>query len=177
MATPQEQRKIRMKNDYQEMENVKGEIIKWRAIRGDPPHIEVYELTVHVRTIIGPRPDYRDTHVIVVTLPPSYPTVAPLVVMQTTPQPYHPNWYRDKRWCYGTWNISEGLGHHVIRMIRTLQFDTEITNPESPANQEAKDWYLRNLARGWFPCDRQTLPDPTKSRFEIHGERKIFKFD
>ena len=75
MATPQEQRRIRIKNDHKEMQNIQGAIIKWRPVFGSPPYVEVYEVTVNVRTIIGPRPDYRGTHVIRITLPPNYPTL------------------------------------------------------------------------------------------------------
>jgi ubiquitin-protein ligase len=174
MSTPQEQRRIRIGNDYKEMRNILGNIISWEIVTGTVPYVEEYKLEVKVRTIIGPRPDYRDNHLIQVTLPPAYPYVAPLIVMQSSPQPYHPNWFGDKRWCYGSWDIAEGLGHHVIRMIRTLQFDAEITNPRSPANSDATAWYLANLNKRWFPCDRQVLPDPTKSRFEIASENKVF---
>lgn len=168
MATPQEMRKIRLKNDYKEMQNIRSFIIQWRPLQGEPPYVEAYELTVGIRTIISPRPGYRDSHIIKVALPSNYPHSPPSTSMETSPQPYHPNWYPNGNWCCGHWDISEGLGHHVVRMIRTLQFDPEITNPDSAANGEAKRWYLTNNDRGWFPCDRQVLPDPTQSRFEIH---------
>jgi ubiquitin-protein ligase len=167
MATPQEQRRIRLKNDYAEMTNIRGRIVQWREVRGAPPYVEQYELTVKVRTIVSPRPDYRDTHTITLTLPLAYPLSPPEAVMSTTPQPYHPNWYVNGKWCLGTWDISEGLGHFVVRMLRTLQFDDEITNPNSAANGEANRWYLASRTRGLFPPDRQVLPDPTKTRFEI----------
>ena len=176
MATPQEQRRIRLKNDYKTMQNIKGAMVQWRPLVGEPPYVEKYELTVNVRTIISSRPEYRDRHVIYVTLPSGYPhNSAPQIVMQTNPQPFHPNWFGDKRWCYGSWDVSEGLGHHVIRMIRTLQFDPDITNENSAANGEANRWYLANLNRGLFPCDRQTLPDPTGKIFRMHSQaRKRF---
>jgi len=178
MPTPQEQRRIRIKNDYQEMLNIKGAIVNWTPFVGTPPYVEAYDLTVNVRTIIGSRPEYRNAHIIRVTLPANYPTVAPLIVMQSSPQPFHPNWYRDKRWCYGKWDISEGLGHHVIRMIRTLQFDPEITDSNSPANGDARDWYLANQHQNLFPCDRKILPDPTKKKvfeFESNSGKKTFE--
>jgi hypothetical protein len=109
-----------------------------------------------------------------VTMPPTYPFAPPQIVMSTRPQPYHPNWFADGRWCFGTWDVSEGLGHHVLRMIRTLQFDPAISNVASPANREAAAWYQENLQRGLFPCDRTSLPDPTvraasRKEFRIEG--------
>jgi ubiquitin-protein ligase len=169
--TPQKQRNIRLKNDYQEMKNIQGSIVQWRILEGEPPYVESYEVTVKVKTFIGPD-EFRDSHVIKVTLPEGYPMSAPEVKMISSPQPYHPNWYNGGKWCYGSWSISEGLGHHVVRMMKTLQYDKEITNPDSPANSDAKRWYLNNLERGKFPCDRQVLPDPTKSKFEVQTSAK-----
>ncbi len=177
MATPQEIRRIRLENDYKEMRNIQGPIISFEA-NGTPPH--EYIVTVKVRAIVGTGPDYRGEHRLRVALPSDYPASAPQIVMLTKPQPYHPNWWSDGRWCYGTWDMAEGLGHYIIRMIRTLQYDTEITNENSPANTDAKNWYVSNRNRGYFPCDRQTLPDPTKARFVVKsaenrqsGDRKF----
>ena len=58
----------------------------------------------------------------------------PKTVMVSAPQPFHPNWFTSKNWCFGTWSMSEALGDHVIRMVKTLQFDLDITNEHSPAN-------------------------------------------
>lgn len=178
MATPQEQRRLRLRHDFNEMQNIQGSIVSWTPVRGTPPFVEEYRLEVNIHTVIGPGPIYRDVHIIKVTLPSTYPlTSAPETVMETHPIPYHPNWFLSGRWCYGYWDIAEGLGHHVVRMLRTLQYDKEITNPLSPANREANTWYLENLNRGWFPCDPKTLPDPTKKRFDIDSTRKTFHID
>ena len=178
MTTSQEQRRIRIKNDYKKMLNIKGEIVDWQPLEGKQPFIEAYELTLNIRTIIGPKPKYRNVHIVRVTLPPNYPDTNPLVVMQSSPQPFHPNWYKDQRYCPGLWDFTEGLGDHIIRMLRTLQFDPEITNPYSAANPEANAWYLANLNhnRNWFPCDTQTLPDPMgKKAFEIQAPKDVKK--
>ncbi|MBM3319810.1 MAG: hypothetical protein FJY73_03935 [Candidatus Eisenbacteria bacterium] len=160
------------------MLNIKGAVVTWHAIGGSPPYLEEYELAVRVRTIIGPGPSYREEHRIGVRLPPSYPVSPPLIVMKSSPQPFHPNWFADGRWCCGPWTL-EGLGQHVVRMIRTLQFDPEITNPDSPANREANTWYLEHRERGIFPCDRKGLPDPTQSRFVMQKEtlKKTFRME
>jgi ubiquitin-protein ligase len=176
MATPQESRRIRLKNDYKEMQNIQGKVVQWHPLSGDPPFVDAYELTINVRTIIGPRPNYRDKHIVKLVLPPTYPETQPQIVMLTQPQPYHPNWYTDARWCGGGWIVSEGLGHYVVRMIRTLQFDAEITNPGSAANTIANEWYLSNRNHDIFPCDRQILPDPTSARFKM-VEKKTFRIE
>lgn len=172
MSTPQEQRKIRLKNDYTEMKNIRGDIIQWEILKGEAPYVESYRLTVHVRTIISSVPEYRDTHIIDVELSENYPFSPPRVTMQSSPQPFHPNWYLDRHWCYGTWNLFESLGEHVTRMIRTLQFDLEITNPNSAANSQANTWFLSHKNAGLFPCDKTTLPDPKKRRFAVKDPGK-----
>lgn len=153
--TPQQIRRERLIQDNAQMRRLNGRIIQVTSF-GDPP--EKYVLTIRVRTVVGSGPQYRDEHKVRVTLPAAYPTKAPEIVMLTQPQPFHPNWWPHGLWCYGTWNMAESLGNHVLRMVRTLQFDPEITYPESSANQDARRWYLAH--RGLFPCDRQVLPDP-----------------
>lgn len=164
MATPQEIRRIRLANDYKQMCNIKGNIISWVPTKGTAPYIEEYKITVNVRTITGVRddvPQYRESSVVTVTLPPDYPMKPPKTVMVSSPQPFHPNWFTSKNWCFGTWVMSEALGDHVIRMIKTLQFDLDITNENSPANSEANSWYISKKRSGLFPCDRTRLPDPS----------------
>lgn len=166
MSTPQEIRRLRMGNDYKSMVNIRGDIISWQPIRGVEPYIEAYKLRVMVRSIIGPGPSYRDMHELIVELPAGYPKDPPLVKMISVPVVFHPNWFKDARWCKGTWSPRESLGQHVVRMIRTLQFDPAITAPNDAANRDARDWYMQNLYRNIFPCDKKVLPDPTKDKFQ-----------
>jgi ubiquitin-protein ligase len=169
MTTPREQRLIRLANDYQEMVNLRGPIVSWNVRQGQPPHVEAYELTVSILSIIGPTPRFREQHQILITLPATYPhQSAPHVAMLSRPVVFHPNWWANGGWCYGTWDVAEGLGHHVVRMLRTLQFNRDITHPGSPANQEAAAWYQTHMQH--CPCDTQTLPDPTKVRFRMGPE-------
>jgi ubiquitin-protein ligase len=179
MATPQEVRAIRLSNDYKEMLRLRGSIIVWKAVRGTPPIVEEYEVTINVRTIFGidlsRRPSYRSSSVVRLSLPNEYPAVAPHIGMITIPPPFHPNWFTNGSWCYGTWNPAESLGNFISRMIKTLQFDPLITNPDSPANREATTWYLENKNSGFFPCDRQVLPDPTSAFSSFGGGTFIVK--
>jgi Ubiquitin-protein ligase len=164
MPTPQEIRRIRLANDYKQMCNIQGSIISWVPTKGTAPYIEEYKITINVRTIIGvgsSTPKYRDSSVVILTLPSNYPMSKPKVVMESLPQPFHPNWFTSKNWCSGEWVKSEALGDHVIRMVKTLQFDPDITNEYSPANTEANSWYKDKKHSGLFPCDRTKLPDPS----------------
>ena len=176
--TPQEIRNLRLKNDYKEMVNIKGSIISWEATKGTPPYVEEYNVTINIRGIVGEGPKYRNSHIIYLKLPPNYPIAAPQVEMISKPIVYHPNWYRAGKWCYGTWLMSEGLGHHIIRMIRTLQYDLDITNENSPANSSANSWYKSHKRSGIFPCDSTILPDPTKKKMTMQFQtKKKFKIN
>ena len=179
MSSTIEQRQIRLKNDYQSMVNIRCPWLKWTGILGAEPHIEQYDLELTLRTIVGPGPDYAGEHRISVFLPPNYPhKSAPEVRYQGDPKPFHPNWFRDGRWCYGTWLFHESLGQHVLRMIQTLQYDPQITDEDDPANFNAKTWYLEHKGSGIFPCDQTALPDPTTGRIKIKSGliRKKIRF-
>lgn len=174
--TPIEARKIRLRNDHTTMENIRTPWLTWTALKGEPPFVEKYEIQLKLKTIVGIAPDYRTDHVINVTLPSDYPiTSAPLIEMQTKPAPFHPNWWTSGRWCYGTWLVYESLGAHVVRMIQTLQYNEDITNPESPANSVARKWYLANKDKGYFPCDRTPLPDPTGASQPVAKKKFVIK--
>lgn len=164
MATQQEIRWDRLKNDYIQMCNIRGNIIQWEAVEGTPPFVVEYNLVVNVRTIIGERPNYTSTVYLKLELPVTYPISAPSITVLKGVKPFHPNWYREGRWCYGTWHVNEGLGEFVIRMVKTLQYDSDITNERSAANSDANEWYLQKRNSGLFPCDRQQLPDPTTAK-------------
>ena len=149
------------------MVNLCGEILSWTSVRGAEPFVEEYEVTISVRGIISETPTYRDKHTVRVILPAGYPNVAPEIRLTSFPNVFHPNWWADGKWCFGTWLYSEGLGQHLLRMIRTIQYDVEITNEKSPANSAAASWYISKKNSGLFPCDRKQLPDPSYKRFEI----------
>ncbi|HWN41145.1 MAG TPA: ubiquitin-conjugating enzyme E2 [Thermoanaerobaculia bacterium] len=171
MATPEDIRRERLRSDEAEMRRLNSDVIRVTAT-GDPP--ETYRLRVRVRSIIGPGPTYRGEHEVQIDLPAGYPLLSPpRVKMLTMPPPFHPNWYSGGDWCGGEWNPEERLARHVLRMVRVLQFDPSLTNPDSAANREAADWYRRNQSHGLFPCDRTVLPDPTRGRLTLEPRLQL----
>ena len=176
--TPRQRiRNKRLASDYEEMNLLRGKVISWKPIRGEKPHIEEYELTVNIRTIVGfdenKRPIYRETSVIRLYLNADYPTSAPDIRMVNTPFPFHPNWWTSGRWAHGAWKINESLGEFVHKMIKSLQYEPVMTNPATPANREAADWYIKNKDSGWFPCDKSLLPELPKQNIWMQNEDKI----
>ena len=152
---PEEQRKIRPKNDYQSMVNISRTWLTWRVETGSAPHVESYEVTAKIKTITGPPPTYTLDHKIRIDLPQNYPLgSAPTITYLGATKPFHPNWWTSGKWCYGSWLVHESLGQHLVRMLPTLQYDTQITNELSPANRDAAAWYVQSKNKGWFPCDK-----------------------
>lgn len=159
--------KIRIKNDYDEMCRLKASpMIDWVATKGTAPYVEEYLVTINVRTYKAPNVPINQVKVRI-KLDPAYPNVAPVTKMEGT-LVFHPNWFSDGRYCCGFYDRTESLGPYVNRMIQTLQYDHAVTNPNSPANLEAKSWYVTNKSnRRLFPSDTQRLPNPNKSGFTV----------
>ncbi len=156
----------RLESDYKEMLKLLScPKIKWTAIRGKPPHVEEYLVTLNFHTYRTDKTT-MDSCKIRITLSDIYPKVAPIAVM-IEPKIFNPNWFSSGRWCCGKYYSKESLGDFVIRMIRSIQFDPIITNPNSPANKEAAKWYIENIDRGIFPTDNSILPIPKVSSFNV----------
>ncbi|MDR2368548.1 MAG: hypothetical protein LBF58_10675 [Deltaproteobacteria bacterium] len=157
MADPRALRNKRLENEHKELMAINGEIIRIQPL-GMPPH-DTYRVTFNVRTIVHPQPVYRDRTVCLLQLPPSYPEGTPKITANDKPYPFHVNWFQSGTWCHGRWNREESLANFLHRCARTLQFDPGITNLGSPANGEAKQFWLDNVGnKAVIPCDTQELP-------------------
>lgn len=151
--------KIRIATDYKEMCRIAtSPMVSWVATKGKAPYVEEYVLTIKVRTYSGPDKVMNQCKVRI-TLPPNYPQNAPETRMEGV-LVFHPNWYKSGKYCCGKYASSESLGNYVLRMIQSLQYDPQITNPNSAANPDAKTWYLNNKHnKKMFPSDKQPLPN------------------
>ncbi len=172
-----ELRKIRLKNDYEKMcqmkKNSGSRVIDFEVLNPENP--EHYVVTFYIKTIVGVdalgNPVYRDKSVVDITFPSTYPESYPTAVMRDKP-PFHVNWYRDGRWCQGPWMPEEPLWSYVRRMAKTLQFDVKHTNPKSPANADAIRFWEDAKNKKYFPCDRQELPTYEKKAAKKEPEKK-----
>jgi ubiquitin-protein ligase len=157
MADPRELRNKRLNNEYNELMRINGSVIQITPL-GRAPY-ESYRVTFNIRTIISPAPTYSNKTVCTLTIPANYPEGVPTISAETTPYPWHMNWYQTGNWCHGGWNREESLVNFIHRCARTLQFDPEIANPDSPANGSAiAFWEANKSNRRVIPCDTQPLP-------------------
>ena len=153
----------RRATDYRELMSMRGPVLDVKPISGTPPYVDAYELTINVRSIVGPEPTYRGVHKVILTLPAGYPLEDfPKAVMVSKPYPFHTNWFKNGAWCYGSGShCTEGLGNFVVRLIQTLQFDEHLIDTNSAANLDASNWYKQHKnIPGLFPCDTTKLPQP-----------------
>lgn len=159
----------RMAFDFQELEALKGPELDWTIQRGHPDQVWEYEMTITIPSYIDTNFSIRNTHVVRLGIPPSYPIDYPIAIMISDPIIFHPNWFEGGRWCPGLWTPTESLGQFVQRMMRTIRFDPEITNETSPANRKANSWYIHHKDSGRFPVvDKGSLPPPPpQSRFRL----------
>lgn len=154
MITP-ELHAERLRGDWQEMRNIRGPYVDWEA-DGTPPN--TYIVTYRLRTYVSATA-LRDSHRVLLTVPPFYPEARPNIVMLDRPVVFHPNVFPDGRICVGDWRWDEGLGFLVLRVARLLLYFAPPTNPGSPANVAAAVWFREN--RRHFPLERAiVLPDP-----------------
>ncbi|MDR0918264.1 MAG: hypothetical protein LBM93_03300 [Oscillospiraceae bacterium] len=163
MADPRAIRNKRLINEYNELMKINSSVIQIEPI-GSAPY-EKYKITYNIRTIISPTPTYRNTTVCTLTIPPNYPAKdgAPRIIAESSPPPWHVNWYTDGRWCSAyyssNFNPDESLVNLILRCARVLQFDPVIANPDSAANPSAKEfWFANKNNKRIIPCDVQPLP-------------------
>jgi len=157
MLDARELRSKRLGNEHRELMKINGPIIQIVPLGSEP--YGSYRITFNIRTIISPLPAYRDRTVCTLIIPARYPMDQPKLAVDDMAPPWHVNWFRGGTWCHGHWSPEESLVNYIYRCAKTLQFDPEITNPDSPANREAMPFWDENKRnRRIIPCDTQKLP-------------------
>jgi ubiquitin-protein ligase len=166
-------RRARLAQDYREMLKLQARpYLSWIATKGELPYAEEYLLYVRLRTYaLSVREDSYvvgtiDRCTIRVTLWDSYPYVAPSITMLNLPPVFHPDWYSKGTYCpREPWRPDCPLKDHVLRMLRTLQYEPSEADTDSPANYKALDWYRKNRDNtAWFPSDSTPLTENTSQQ-------------
>lgn len=128
----------------------------------DAPTMIGRPIRLHLDVVTAGGPSYPGVGQRGITLridtPARYPFERPVVTVETPV--FHPNVFPSGVVCQGQqWLPSEGMDLFVLRIARLLAFDPAFTNPASPANRVAADWYLklRSRAPQSFPSDRVDL--------------------
>lgn len=152
--------RTRQASDYYELMSMRGSVLDVVPISGKPPYVEEYELTIKVRSIVGPEPTYRSVHKVHLSWPMGHPLCnSPKAVMISKPYTFHPNWFKNGAWSYGSGDIcAQGIRNFVVHLIQSLQFDENLIDLGSVSNLDAAIWYSehKNIP-GMFPCDTTKL--------------------
>jgi len=155
-------RRERLRGDASEMQNIRGALIDWTPLEGEPPtaYRVVYRLPSYVRTATSL--ERREVHQVIFELGARYPEAPPKVKMLDRPAVFHPNISAIGGICIGYWSLGleEGLGFLVIRVAKMLLYYDGVSNPRHACNPQAATWYLENQRRGALPLLRVAFPDP-----------------
>ena len=163
-------RNDRLKADFTEMLKIQNRpYISWTAAKGELPYVEEYLLTVKLRTYALSLKDGVHTVGVLrrctvgITLWDSYPYTAPYIRMLSLPPVFHPSWYSRGVYCpTDPWEPDCPLKDHVMKMLKTLQYEPSVIQAEAPANCKALDWYMKNRDdTALFPSDKTQLSENT----------------
>lgn len=125
-----ELRKIRIANDYKAMCELDNcPFLQWTPVKGEPPYVEKYLLTLSIKSFINPD-TISEHHIIRISLPLEYPRSAPRIIMEK-PVIYHPHWNESGRWDFGRFNPTDSLTYFIGRMIQDIQYNSYFINPIS----------------------------------------------
>ena len=161
-------RNERLERDYREMLKIQDRpYLSWVCVKGEPPRVSEYLLTVRLRTYaLRASSDGYTVGVIrcctiKVSLWDSYPQVAPNIRMLSYPPVFHPCWYSKGAYCPPTpWDPACTLKDYMMQMLRTLVYDPSVSDPAAPANYKALDWYQQHRDDpAWFLCDQTALTE------------------
>lgn len=159
----------RLYHEHQELMKLNGKIIEIEPYHSPPwekyQYYDKYRITFNIRTIISPTPEYRDSTICDLLIPPQYPLAPPRLICVSPPAPWHVNWYINGIWDIGCWNMENALAGYILRCARTLQFDPLVTNEHTPSNSNALAFWRENADNPLIiPCDRQILPSIDRDR-------------
>ena len=119
-------------------------------------YLVTYNIETRVKKDDKIVPQYRT--VVRFDLGPDFPASAPTVTIVEGLVPWHVNWYTSGRLCPGNmWHQDPFLYKFLIKVGKTISFSPEYTNPGSPANSGARQYWTDTLKK--FPlADIHKLP-------------------
>ncbi|MER2080177.1 MAG: hypothetical protein ABS876_01485 [Ruminococcus sp.] len=151
-------RRTRLGNEYEEMQRIQDTpVVSWIAEKGEPPFVEEYLVTFHVRTYISPDTTTNRCQLRIV-LPERYPLESPVFTVVGTPV-FNPAFFTNGQ--LGSYRYYPGytLVDFLEYIFYLLQYCDECIDCNSFSNSEAGLWYRHNKDKpGLFPCDDKEFP-------------------
>ena len=156
----------RIKADLTKLRNLEsfsGGKVSVLSTSGNPINRILVELRYPTAKTSKYPQDVQSSTTVQIDLQSRYPFVEPKALIKTPI--YHPNVYKSGQICFGTkWVPTEGLDLLVKRVIKIITFAPDIVNEKSPANADAKVWYLKKVKESphIFPTDQANIASEEK---------------
>lgn len=134
------------------MKKFRSNVVSWTTVGNHNPP-EVYHITYDLRSVVGfsrGKPRFHKGFTVEVKFPPDYPRGKPDVRLISKPYSYHPNIWKDGRFCLeGTQNWIPGIGvslDWICQMVGEIIAFQEVYL-RSPANADStlKAWVKKEL--------------------------------
>ena len=163
MGITSTQHKARLKNEYNELFKLPfTSIMKWKIAPGQsPPYVSSYLVTYTNPYLImenGVRKICKDPITLQYDLDKDYPASAPKVRVVEGKLPYQPNFFLKGGMCTGTIHKPGMWLWDMFATVGSVLTGGKGTNPGSPANRDAADYYSKNPSK--FPLGRTDFPRP-----------------
>ena len=167
MAVQSSAYKKRLENEYKELQKLpKNDLFKVVPAPGQtPPYVSCYHVIYTVPTWVKVRGRLVKQERTVVAVEKLSLSNAPQARVIEGDVPYHTNWYTNGAVCNGNAWTSPAmwLYEYIGFVCELLQFKKDRINPKSPANHEARDYWLEHQNdRSKFPTDTRLIPVPVE---------------
>lgn len=155
--------KTRLANEYNKLCKVPfNSLYRWSVAPGQTaPEVRSYLVTYTnpcpVKTVLGVV--NQDQITVRFDLGPNYPNDCPAATIVEGETPFLPNVYPSGNFCFGDLYKSNYFLWQWFNVVgRVLAGDPLYTNPGSPANDDARTYYLNHRRK--FPVGRIDFPRP-----------------
>ena len=136
-------REDRLWSENEAMKKFQSNVVRWQPVNSNKPP-DVYRFDYSLKSVIGidknGSPQYHTGFTVEIHYKPDYPRSSPEVRLTNKPWPFHPNIWRDGRFCLeGTQHWIPGIGvslDSICLMIGEIIAFQEV-NLNSPANNDA----------------------------------------
>jgi len=166
-------REDRLWAENEAMKKFRSQVVRWQTV-GANQALDRYHFDYALKSIIGFNskgvPQYHIGFKVEIHFKPDYPRSSPEVHLLSTPWPFHPNVWKDGRFCLeGTQHWIPGIGvplDSICLMIGEIIAFQEV-NLQSPANRDAvlTSWIRAYLHFASDTSTKVTNPvDPTPIR-------------
>ena len=158
---------MRLENEYKAMQAFPfNSLFSWKTAGGqNAPRVTAYVVTYSGKTVVAGDggSEVRNQKTEVTITMPSSPGGSPAAAVTGGSIPFLPNVYKTGEICLGSmWYKDPILWKLVVNIGKLLAADPSVTDLNSPANEYARDDWIRRQRGGTrsYPCGNVDFPHP-----------------